>query len=258
MPRFAANLTMLFNELPFRARFSAARMAGFRAVEFLFPYEHEPGLLVAEIEANALQVVLFNLPPGDWAAGERGLAAIPGREAQFETAMTAALDYAEMLGCRTLHAMAGVLSPAIDPDRAMATYIGNLRRGAEEARGRGVSLVIEPINSRDMPGYFLNRTGDARRVIEAVAADNLGLQLDLYHRQVMEGGLARAIRDNADITRHIQVANPPDRADPAHGEINYPYLFGLIDETGFDGWVGCEYRPLGATKDSLAWFAPYR
>ena len=258
MPRFAANLTMMFNELPFRARFAAARMAGFRAVEFLFSYGHDAGLLQTDIETNNIRVVLFNLPPGDWDAGERGMAALPGREADFERSVSAAIEYANTLGCKNLHAMAGIMSPTVDPDRAMATYMRNLAQAAAELAPHGITLLIEPINTRDMPGYFLSRTKDARRVIESVAADNLKLQFDIYHRQMSEGNLIHGINNNLDIIAHMQIANPPQRLDPSAGEINYPYVFQMIDGMGYEGWIGCEYKPLTTTKESLAWFEPYK
>lgn len=253
MLRFAANLSLLFTELPFRARFAAARMAGFRGVEMLFPYELEAGELRAELEANDLELVLFNTPAGDWEAGDRGLAALPGQETAFEAALDKALDYAEITSCTRVHAMAGALPVTADGDDAMRTFVGNLMKGAEAARARGVTLLIEPINRRDMPGYFLSRTETARRVIEMVGADNLGLQLDLYHRQTMQGDLSAAIRENMDITRHIQVANLPGRTDPGHGEIDYGHIFDTIEDCGYAGWIGCEYKPIGRTLDSLAW-----
>ncbi|MFN0262524.1 2-oxo-tetronate isomerase [Tepidamorphus sp. 3E244] len=258
MPKFAANLSMLFNELPFKARFSAARMAGFRAVEFLFPYAQDAGLLLTEIETHGLKVVLFNLPPGDWEAGERGIAAIPGREVDFERSVSAAIEYAKVLDCKQLHAMAGIMSPMIDPDIAMSVYMRNLSQAASELKLHDITLLIEPINHRDMPGYFLSRTQQARRVIEAIDADNLKLQFDVYHRQMMEGNLIHGINNNLDIISHIQIANPPQRLDPSAGEINFPYLFQMLDGMGYEGWIGCEYKPLTTTKESLDWFEPYR
>jgi hydroxypyruvate isomerase len=258
MPRFAANLSMMFTELPFKARFAAARMAGFKGVEFLFPYDYDAGDLAAELMSHDLTQVLFNLYPGDFNAGERGLAALPGREADFETSVTQALDYAGVLGCKLLHCMAGVPKVLEDPEKIMNTYISNLQRAAAEAGPHDVTILIEPINQRDNPGYYLSDIDSARRIIEAVAADNVRLQLDLYHRQVTRGDLIHAIRDNLDITSHIQIANPPDRADPGTGEINYPYIFAVLDEHDYTGWIGCEYKPPAATKDSLDWFEPYK
>jgi hydroxypyruvate isomerase len=258
MLRFAANLSMLFTELPFKARFAAARMAGFKGVEILFPYDHEAGEIAAELESNGLTQVLFNLPPGDFEAGERGLAALPGREREFEAAAAEALDYAGTLKCAMVHVMAGIPHFSDDPDTVLATFVANLRQFAAEAARQNVTLLIEPINQRDIPGYFLSQTETARRIIDTVAADNVGLQLDLYHRQVMQGDLVHAIRDNLDIARHIQIANPPDRADPGTGEINYPYIFRELESLGYAGWIGCEYRPKATTRDSLAWYEAYR
>lgn len=258
MLRFAANLTFLFTELPFRARFAAARMAGFSGVEYLFPYDHDPGVLRSELEVNGLTQALFNLPPGDWDAGDRGIAALPGMETAFEASVGVALDYADALDCRLLHVMAGILPANVSAEDAMACYVGNLRAAADMAAERGVTLVIEPINRRDMPGYFLSHTDTARRVIETVGAGNLGLQLDLYHRQTTEGDLVGAIRDNLDIVRHIQVANLPGRTHPGTGEVAYDYIFRVLGELGYDGWIGCEYKPTGTTRDSLDWFEPYR
>ncbi|MEJ8571145.1 2-oxo-tetronate isomerase [Microbaculum marinum] len=257
MLRFAANLSMMFTELPFMERFAAARQAGFNGVEFLFPYDFDAGDLAAQLAAYDLKQVLFNLYPGDFSAGERGLAAMPGREADFEASVSQALAYADALGCSLLHCMAGVPTPSDDPERVRDTYIGNLRRAAAEASAHGVTILIEPINLRDNPGYFLSDLGEARRIIESVAVDNLRLQLDLYHRQVTRGDLIHAIRDYLDIARHVQIANPPDRADPGTGEINYPFVFAELETLGYDGWIGCEYRPPAATTDSLAWFEPY-
>lgn len=249
MPRFAANLSMMFNEVPFLDRFEAAAKAGFKGVEFLFPYEFPATDLAARLKANGLQQVLFNLPPGDWAKGERGLAALPSREADFEAAIRQALSYAEALGCPRVHAMAGL----VHHGASRATYLANLKKAARMAQASGVEVIIEPINTRDIPGFFLNRTSEARAVIHEVGEPNLGLQFDIYHRQVMEGDVAMAIREYAPLTRHYQLASPPDRGEPADGELNYPWLFKLIDEMGFDGWIGCEYKPRGDTVKGLEW-----
>jgi hydroxypyruvate isomerase len=251
MPRFAANLSFMFNELPFLDRFEAAAKAGFRAVEFLFPYEHPAGEIAVRLKANGLTQALFNLPPGDWAKGERGLAAIPGREADFEAAMTQALGYAQALDCRCVHAMPGLVHHGAQ----RATYIKNLKKAARMAAGAGVDVLIEPINTRDIPGFFLNRTSEARAVIHEVGAPNLGLQFDLYHRQIQEGDTATAIIEFGGLARHYQIASPPDRGEPDDGEMNYTYLFKRIDESGFQGWVGCEYRPRKSTLEGLAWVA---
>lgn len=254
--RFAANLSMLFTELPFMARFAAANLAGFRGVEFLFPYDFEPGEIHAHADHGGVEIVLFNLPPGDWDKGERGLAALPGREAEFEAAVSRALSYADTLCCTRLHAMSGI--PEQISAECEETLVRNLRSACAEAGQHGVTLLIEPINTRDMPGYFLNYTEQARRIIDAVGAENLRLQLDLYHRQVMQGDLATAIRAHIDIAGHIQVANPPDRSHPDDGEIDYGYIFEVIEDTGYAGWIGCEYLPKGPTRDSLGWFQRHR
>ncbi|HWK45831.1 MAG TPA: 2-oxo-tetronate isomerase [Stellaceae bacterium] len=258
MPKFAANLSMMFTELDFLDRFEAAAANGFEAVEFLFPYEYPAAEIAARLEANGLVQALFNMPPGDWASGMRGLAALPGREADFAATLDTALAYAEALGCRKLHCMAGILPAGVERARAFDTYVKNLALVAEHMAAAGILVVIEPINTRDMPGFFLNRSGEARQVIETVGAENLKLQFDLYHCQIMEGDLAIHIRDTADITGHIQIAGVPERHEPDIGEINYPYLFQAIDTSGYEGWIGCEYRPRGPTVAGLGWFAPYR
>ncbi len=249
MPRFAANLSFMFTEVPFLDRFEAAAKAGFKAVEFLFPYEWTAAEIAARLKANGLTQALFNLPPGDWAKGERGLAALPGREAEFETAVRQALSYAEVLGCQRVHAMPGLRHHGA----ARATYIANLRKAAGMAAVVGVDVIIEPINTRDIPGFFLNTTAEARAVIHEVAAPNLGLQFDLYHRQIQEGDTAMAIGEFGHLARHYQIANPPDRGEPDDGEMNYSYLFKKIDNSGFTGWVGCEYKPRAGTVAGLGW-----
>lgn len=254
MPRFAANLTMLFNEVPFLDRFAAAAAAGFRGVEYLFPYDFPASEIAQRLADHGLSQVLFNLPPGDWAAGDRGMAAIPGREREFADSVERALEYATKLNCSQIHAMAGLV-PTPMAEQARATYIENLRYACARLAPYGITLLIEPINNRDIPGFFLNRTDVARGIIDAVGAPNLGLQLDLYHCQIMEGDLAHHLRDLADITRHIQIAGVPERHEPTLGEINYPYLFQLIDALGYHGWIGCEYRPAGETTAGLGWLA---
>ena len=258
MPRFAANLSMMFTEADFLDRFERAAEAGFEAVEFLFPYEYPPEILASKLADNGLQQALFNMPPGNWEAGDRGLASCPGRESEFADGIEKALEYAQALGCPRLHMMAGIPGNEIAPEQAFDTYAGNLRRAAEAAARVDRDVIIEPINTRDIPGFFLNYQAHARRAIEAVDLPNLGLQLDLYHCQIMEGDLAIHIDRYADITRHIQIAGVPERHEPDVGELNYPYLFERIDATGFDGWIGCEYRPRGKTEDGLGWFQPYR
>jgi 2-dehydrotetronate isomerase len=249
MPKFAANLSFLFQDLPFLDRFDAAAKAGFKGVEFLFPYEFSKADIAARLKANGLTQVLFNLPPGDWAKGERGLAAMTGRDKEFAAALNTALDYATALNCTTIHAMPGLRHHGTD----RRTYITNLKLAARQAADHGISICIEPINTRDIPGFFLNTTSEARAVIHEVAEPNLGLQFDLYHRAIQEGDVAMAIREFGHLARHYQIANPPDRAEPDMGEMNYSYLFQEIDKTGFTGWVGCEYKPRGDTVAGLAW-----
>ncbi len=258
MPRFAANLSMMFTERPFLERFAAAEAAGFEAVEYLFPYEHDADAIRAALDAAGLEQALFNMPPGDFAAGERGIAALPGREAEFRDGLEQALHYARVIGAKRLHCMAGLIGA--DDDRAAfsSTYLANLALAAEKAAPLGITILIEPINNRSIPGYFLNYQRDGRRIIERVGAPNLKLQLDFFHCQIMEGDLAMHLRELIGVVDHVQVAGVPERHEPDVGEINYPYLFDLLDEVGYAGWVGCEYMPKGRTEDGLGWFQPYR
>jgi hydroxypyruvate isomerase len=258
MPRFAANLSMMFQEHGFLDRFAPAAGAGFMGTEFLFPYEHPPEAIAERLQAHRLTQVLFNLPPGDWAGGERGLASLPGREAEFRRGVELAIAYARALGCRTVHGMAGLLPDEAERADRERLYVENLRHAARSCADAGLTLLIEPINSRDMPGYLLNRQEQGRRVIEAVGAANLKLQLDLYHCQIIEGDLARHVREYLPLVGHIQIAGVPDRHEPDLGEVNYRYLFDGLDELGYPGWIGCEYRPRGRTEDGLDWFQPYR
>ncbi len=249
MPKFAANLSFMFTEVPFADRFEAAAKAGFRAVEFLNPFELAKQELVARLEGNGLTPALFNMTHGDFAKGERGMGAIPGREAEYDKGVAAALEYAQATGCKRLFSMAGLRHHGAH----RATYVANLKRAAKMLHGSGIDVIIEPINTRDIPGYFLNTTAEARSIIHEVAAPNIGLQFDLYHRQVMEGDVATAIAEFGPLARHYQIASPPDRGEPDDGEMNYRYLFKLIDDSGFDGWVGCEYKPRRGTVEGLGW-----
>jgi hydroxypyruvate isomerase len=255
VPKLAANLSMMFNEVPFLDRFAAAAASGFRAVEFLFPYDYEPEVVAARLHDARLTQALFNLPPGDWSAGERGMAALPGREAEFAAGIERALVYAQALACPIVHPMAGFA--ADDDERAIATYVKNIRAAADAFAAAGRRVVLEPINHRDMPGYFLHTTAQAAALIAKIDRPNVALQLDLYHAQISEGDLDRKIRALAPLTAHVQIAGNPARHEPDIGEVNYAYLFGVLDEVGYPGWVGCEYRPAGETVAGLGWAKPY-
>jgi 2-dehydrotetronate isomerase len=257
MPKFAANLSMLFPELPFLDRFEAAAKAGFTAVEFLFPYEYEAQEIRRRLDRFGLRQVLFNLPPGDWNKGERGLSIFPERAVEFVAGLNEALSYAQALDCPQLHMMAGIVPKELLHSEAVRTYVINLRSAAAKAKTMGIRLLIEPLNSRDMPGYLLATAEQARQVIEQVGSDNLFLQMDLYHAQIMGGDLAERTRSHWPLIRHIQIAGVPGRHEPDVGEINYPYLFDLLDGLGYDGWIGCEYRPRGDTHAGLGWARRY-
>lgn len=270
MPRFAANLHYLFTEVPFLDRFGAAAEAGFKGVEFQVPYEYPGAQLRARLTAHGLKMVLFDAPMGDWDAGDRGLAAVPGREAEFRATLPRVVEYAQALDCDLVHVMAGVVPAGMDYAQAERVYLENLRHAAALLKPHGIRAVIEPINRRlgmvqggpsytteGMHGYFLNHSEHARRIIQQVASDNLFLHLDVYHMQMLEGHLAETLRANMDLLRHVQIAGVPGRHEPSVGEIHYPYLFNLLDELGYAGWVGCEYRPLGKTADGLGWAEHY-
>ncbi len=258
MPRFAANLSLMYPEHEFLDRFGAAADDGFRAVEFLFPYEFEVAEVVRRLRRHDLTLALFNLPPGNWAAGERGLAALPGRETEFEAGIELALEYALATGCRRLHAMAGVMPAGVDIASMHAAYLSNLAAGARKLAQHGIELLIEPINRRDMPGYFLNTQAQALAVIDAAGEPNLRLQMDLYHCQIVEGDLSVKLESNLARIGHLQIASVPDRHEPDEGELNYPALFDRIDALGYRGFVGCEYRPRAGTSAGLGWFVPWR
>ena len=251
MPRFAANLNFLFTELPFLDRFEAAAKAGFKAVESTDLYAAPAAEIAERLGANALTLALFNAPAGDASKGERGLAALPGREADFAQRFETALRYADATGGRRIHVMPGLVQHGARRD----VYVANLKKAAKLAAAAGAEILIEPINRRDIPGFFLNKTSEARGIIHEVAEPNLGLQFDLYHRQIEEGDVAMAMDEFAALTRHYQIASPPDRGEPDAGEMNYRWLFQKIDAGGFAGWVGCEYRPRHGTLAGLGWAA---
>jgi hydroxypyruvate isomerase len=258
LPKFSANLGFLFADLPFLDRFASAADAGFRAVEYPAPYDHDPQEIARRLDDLGLVQALFNLPAGDWDAGERGLAILPGRVQAFRDGVARALDIAEALNCQRLNCLAGIARPGADRRTLEATLIDNLAFAAEAAARRGVRLLIEPINTRDMPGFFLNRTADALKLIERVGSENLWLQADVYHMQIMEGDLARRLEAAAPRIAHIQIADNPGRHEPGTGEINYRFLLPWVDSLGYDGWVGCEYRPTTTVEASLGWMSAYR
>jgi 2-dehydrotetronate isomerase len=256
MPRFSANLSFLYTELPFLERFAAAARDGFRAVEFGFGYEFPATEIAARLATNKVEQVLINAPPGNAAAGERGLGALTGREQEFAQSVATALDYATTLRCPRVHVMAGVVPDQMgEADRAQArrTFVENLRYAAHEAGRRDVALTIEPINPRDIPGYFLNTQAEAHAIREEVGAPNLSVQMDLYHAQIVEGDLSEKLRRWLPHIGHIQIAGVPGRHEPDTGEIDYRYIFGLLDELGYAEWVGCEYRPRNGTSAGLGW-----
>jgi len=253
VPRFAANLSMMFNEVPFLERFAAARSAGFEGVEFLFPYDFPAVELRRRLADHGLTQVLFNMAPGDWSKGERGIASIPGRQAEFRETVKQALDYAAALDCRQVHSMAGIVPAGLSVTTATAVYAANLAWATEQAGPAGVRLVIEPINHRDMPGYFLNTQAQGAAIIEAMGGARRGLQFDLYHVQITEGDITRRMEQFLPIIAHMQIADVPARNEPGTGEIAWPYIFRRIDELGYQGWIGCEYRPAGETVAGLTW-----
>lgn len=257
MPRFSANLTMMYTEHPFRDRFAAAAADGFTAVEFLFPYDHPAETIAGLLQQHGLSQVLFNAPPGDWKAGERGITALPGRESEFRQGFQRALEYAAALNCPRIHAMAGLVPAGADRAPMRATYLENLAWAADQAAPAGVDVLIEPIAQRNIPGYFINLQEEAHQVLAELSRPNLKILMDLFHCQVAEGDLATRIRKYlAAPSRvgHFQVAGVPQRHEPDTGEVRYEYLFDLIDELGYPGWIGCEYSPQAATSAGLGWF----
>jgi hydroxypyruvate isomerase len=253
MPKFAANLTMLFTELPFMERFEAAAKAGFKAVEYLFPYAFDKKELAAALRVNGLEQVLHNLPAGNWDIGERGIACHPDRVSEFREGVGRAIDYATALGCPQVNCLAGKLPVGAALQDAHPTLVANLRLAARELEAAGLRLVIEPINSFDIPGFFLTRTDQALALIDEVGSSNLKLQYDIYHAQRMEGELGNTLSKNIERIGHIQLADNPGRGEPGTGEINYPWLFKHIDAIGYTGWIGCEYKPRGTTTEGLGW-----
>jgi hydroxypyruvate isomerase len=257
MPRFSANLTFLFTELPFLDRLAAARRAGFPGVEYMSPYGEAKGEIAARLRDEGLTQVLFNLPSGDWGAGERGIAILPDRVEEFRRGVASAIDYAKALDCKLINCIAGVAPQGADAGALRATLVANLAYAAGELAKENIRLLIEPINTRDIPGFFLTHSAQALGLIEEVGSDNLFVQYDIYHMQIMEGDLARTIETHLPHIAHIQLADNPGRHEPGTGEINYPFLFGHLDRIGYSGWVGCEYRPTTTTDAGLGWLKAY-
>lgn len=253
MPQFAANLTMLFNESPFMERFEKASKSGFKAVEFLFPYPFSAEEIKQKLAQNNLQLVLHNLPAGDWDAGERGIACLPDRVAEFEAGVAQAIDYAKVLGVSQLNCLAGKIPASVDVALLRNTFVSNLRYAANKLKKENIKLLIEPINTFDIPGFYLSKTQQALDILNEVGSDNLFIQYDIYHAQRMEGELSKTIETNLAKIAHIQLADNPGRNEPGTGEINYAYLFQFIDRIGYKGWIGCEYKPASNTEAGLGW-----
>ena len=257
MPKLAANLTMLFNEVDFLDRFAAAATAGFKGVEYLFPYEYDKNVLRQKLAEYRLTQVLHNLPAGNWANGERGIACHPDRVDEFKASVDKAIDYATALDCTQLNCLSGIRQSNRDPSDARETFIRNLQFAAPRCKAAGIKLLIEAINTRDIPGFFLCNTRQAVDIIKAVGSDNLFVQYDIYHMQIMEGDLAPTIAKYLNLIPHMQLADTPGRHEPGSGEINYDFLLPHIDSLGYEGWIGCEYKPAGSTVDGLTWAKPY-
>jgi hydroxypyruvate isomerase len=257
MPKFNANLSMMFTEVDFLERFGAAARAGFRGVEFLFPYEFPAATIKEQLDKHKLAMVLFNMPPGDWAAGDRGLACDPAKVSQFQENVGKALEYARALECRMLHCMAGLKPRGVSEEKMRETYIANLQFAGKELAKHNITLLIEAINTRDIPGFYLNYSRQAFDIMHYANVPNLAFQYDIYHMQIMEGDLAPTVEKNLPAIGHMQLAGTPGRHEPSTGEINYPFLFGFFDRIGYKGWIGCEYRPATRTEEGLGWFKPY-
>jgi hydroxypyruvate isomerase len=257
MPKLAANLSMLFTEVDFLERFEKAARAGFKGVEFLFPYEYPAAQLAGLLAQHKLTQVLHNLPAGNWGAGERGIAVLPDRVGEFQAGVGRAIEYAKALGCPQLNCLVGKTPAGVPADTVRATLVANLRFAAKALAKERIRLLVEPLNSQDVPGFHLVHSRDALALFDEVAHENIGLQYDIFHMQIMEGNLTRTIRDNLPRIAHMQLADNPGRNEPGTGEINYANLFRFIDEAGYQGWIGCEYKPAGATEQGLGWVKPY-
>ncbi len=257
MLKFAANLSFLYAELGFLERFAAAARDGFKAVEYLGPYAETKEAVAAALRDNGLEQALFNVPSGDWAGGERGIACLPDRVEEFRSGIVTALDFAAALKCPKVNVISGLVKPGADLAALEATLVENLKWAAPRCADAGIKLLIEPINTRDIPGFFLTNTNQAERILDAVGSDNLLIQYDIYHMQVMQGDLVPTYERLKHRIGHIQVADNPGRNEPGTGEINYPFVFAALDRLGYDGWVGCEYKPKAGTSTGLGWMKPY-
>lgn len=257
MPRFCANLTMLYNEHAFLDRFAAAAKDGFTGVEFLFPYDFAKDELAARLKEHGLTQALHNLPAGDWAGGERGIACHPDRVEEFRAGVAKGIEYATALGCKQLNCLAGKAPEGVPDAELRRTFVENLRYAAPELAKAGIKLLAEPVNNRDIPGFYLNYSAQAISILDEVGSDNLYLQYDFYHTQIMEGDLTTTFRRLKSRIAHVQIADNPGRNEPGTGEINYPFIFRMLDAEGYEGWIGCEYKPAAATTAGLGWFAPY-
>ena len=253
MPRFAANLSMLFTEVDFLDRFDAAAAAGFSGVEYLFPYDFPAEAIKARLDANGLTQVLFNLPAGDWSKGERGIACHPDRVEEFRAGVDQAIAYAQVLGNSQINCLAGIRPSGYDCATVEQCFVDNLKFAAEKLQAAGIKLVMEAINTRDIPGFYLNNTRQALEIRDKVGSTNLYLQYDIYHMQIMEGDLAHTVESNLAAINHVQLADNPGRHEPGTGELNYPFIFSFIDRIGYDGWIGCEYKPATSTEAGLGW-----
>jgi hydroxypyruvate isomerase len=257
MPKLCANLSLLYTELDFMDRFAAAAKSGFKGIEYLFPYAYPKDQLAEALARNKLVQVLHNMPAGDWTKGDRGMACQPGREGEFQDGVGKAIEYATALGCKQVNCLAGLAPQGVAPEKLRATFVANLKFAAEKTKAAGIRLVTEPVNNRDVPGFYLNRSQQALEIMDEVGSDNLWLQYDIYHMQIMEGNLARTIEANLARINHMQLADNPGRHEPGTGEINYPFLFGWIDRIGYPGWIGCEYNPQAGTVPGLGWAKPH-
>ncbi|WDR06285.1 hydroxypyruvate isomerase [Devosia rhodophyticola] len=257
MPRFAANLSFLYADLPFLDRFKAAAEDGFGAVEYVGPYAEDPNAISTLLKEHKLEQALFNLPAGDWVAGERGIGCLPDRVDEFRASVDEAIKYAKALNCKKINCLAGIAPAGIEVSVLDKTLVDNLAYAAPRLANAGVKLLLEPINLRDIPGFLVSRTDHALRIFEAVGSDNLYLQYDIYHTQIMQGDLLATYEKLANRIAHIQIADNPGRNEPGTGELNYPNIFAALDRFGYDGWIGCEYKPKAGTSAGLGWMKPY-